>query len=83
MEILVTRGRVSSYANFSSRLQTAAIRSLYRRIKWNSVNDMDRGVSGPPIFVASEGYGSNCAASMKSSDVDSKLRVPWYIPGPF
>ena len=28
------------------------------------------------------GYGRSCAASIRSSDVLSKLSVPWNIPGP-
>jgi hypothetical protein len=78
----ITRGRISSYVSFSFRLQTAVIRSLYNSMKWNSVNAMDCGVSGPST-PASEGYGSSCAPSMKSPEVDSKLSVPWYIPGPY
>jgi hypothetical protein len=58
-------------------------------MKWNSVRAIDIGASvvagaswpGEIGGAGSEGYGSNWAASMRSSEFDSKFSVPWYIPG--
>ena len=53
--------------------------SLYSKMKWNSVKAIDVGMSvdagaswpGETGGTGNEGYGSNWAVSMRSSELDS------------
>jgi len=58
------------------------MRSLYSKIKWNSVRAIETGTSAGegevPGDVPGEkaGYGCSCVESMWSSEFGSKLSVP-------